>query len=68
MVEVIKQIEPGSMMPSAKPRLQGDMYTSKSCDPGREEGDGATGSCLRFYMFASIPLNFSGCLRHSVKP
>ena len=43
MVEVIKQIEPGSMMATAKPRLQGEVYSPKSCDPGREEGDGVPG-------------------------
>jgi len=43
VVEVIKQIEPGSMMPTAKPRLQGEVYSAKSCDPGRDEGDGVTG-------------------------
>lgn len=43
VVEVIKQIEPGSMVPTAKPRLQGEMYSPKPCDPVREEGGGVTG-------------------------
>ena len=30
-------------MPTAKPRLQGEVYSLKSYDPGREEGDSITG-------------------------
>ena len=51
VVEVIKQIEPGSMMPTAKPRLQGEVYSPKSCDPGRDEGNCATGLCSTFGLF-----------------
>ena len=50
-MEVIKQIEPGSMVPTAKPRLQGEVYSPKSCDPVREEGGGVTGLCLTFCLF-----------------
>ncbi|XP_078361033.1 uncharacterized protein LOC144645355 isoform X2 [Oculina patagonica] len=35
VVEVIKQIEPGSMMPTAKPRLQGTMATTPLVPMGR---------------------------------
>ena len=43
VVEVIKQIEPGSVMPTAKPRLQSEVYPPKSCNSNREEGDTVTG-------------------------
>lgn len=56
VVEVIKQIEPGSMMPTAKPRLQGEVYSPKSCDPGREESDGVTGLCSAFCLFGQARL------------
>lgn len=44
VVEVIKQIEPGSVMPTAKPRLQSEVYPPKSCNSNREGGDSVTGT------------------------
>lgn len=38
-------------MPTAKPRLQGEVYSPKSCDPGRDEGNCATGLCSTFGLF-----------------
>ena len=51
VVEVIKQIEPGSVMPTAKPRLQSEVYPPKSCNSNREGGDSVTGYQSSLYMF-----------------
>lgn len=38
-------------MPTAKPRLQSEVYPPKSCNSNREEGNSVTGYWSSFCMF-----------------
>lgn len=56
VVEVIKQVEPSPMISSAKPRIQADVFTSKSCDSERENGAIVTGSVLPTATTPLVPI------------
>lgn len=43
VVEVIKQVEPGPLMPTAKPRVQAEVFTPKSPGAERVESDSVAG-------------------------
>ena len=53
VVEVIKQVEPNSLVPPTKPRIQGEVHPMKSCDPRSEGGDNISGQCdfIWHYLF-----------------
>lgn len=53
MVEVIKQVEPGNMVPSSKSRIQGEVFSPKSCASGSEEGESLTGLCWPVLPFVN---------------
>lgn len=53
MVEVIKQVEPGNMVPGSKSRIQGEVFSPKSCASGSEEGESLTGLCWRVLPFVN---------------
>lgn len=53
MVEVIKQVEPGNMVPSSKSRIHGEVFSPKSCASGSEEGESLTGLCWPVLPFVN---------------
>ena len=54
MVEVIKQVEPSPLMTSAKPRIQGEIYSSKSCASVSDERESMAGVCFLHFIFDKL--------------
>jgi len=53
VVEVIKQVEPGNMVPSSKSRIPGEVFSPKSCASGSEQGESLTGLCWPVLPFVN---------------
>jgi len=55
VVEVIKQVEPSSLMPTTKPRIQGEVYPPKSQAEGRDSVTGPMATVTTPLVHRMVP-------------